>query len=462
MRWDQVSEQLPPGWVWTTVGDIADTQLGKMLSRKSIGGSDPKPYLRNQNVQWGRINLENVATMDFSDTELSKFALRQGDVLICEGGEVGRAAVWPADAPECYFQKALHRARPRRGVLPEYLRFAMEHMARSNWLDPFTSGSTIKHLPQEDLRLLPIPIPPTAEQRRIVDELARRLSHVEAAERGLNLSLRRLEVARDALLLSLLLPPTDSEPDEGQAALRPGWEWSTLGEVADVVGGVTKDAKRQADPAFVDVPYLRVANVQRGFLALDEVSRLRVPKAKAAALRLERGDVLFNEGGDRDKLGRGWVWNGEIPDCVHQNHVFRARLTDDRLEPKFVSWFGNTFGRRWFEAAGKQTTNLASINLTVLKSFPIPVPPPGAALLIVAEAERRLSLIDAAATSVQAGLAKAATLRRSLLSAGFSGQLVSQNSDDTPATSLLAELAAAAAAEKGSTAKPTTRKRKCA
>lgn len=80
-------------------------------------------------------------------------------------------------------------------------------------------------------------------------------------------------------------------------------------------------------------------------------------------LCLEIGDVLFTEGGDRDKLGRGWVWEGQLPECIHQNHVFRARLFSKHIQPQFISHHGNTFGQEWFTKAGKQTTNLASINL---------------------------------------------------------------------------------------------------
>ena len=131
-------------------------------------------------------------------------------------------------------------------------------------------------------------------------------------------------------------------------------------------GGVTKDSKREADPGYVEYPYLRVANVQRGFLDLSVVTTIRAHHDKAEKLVLQHGDILFNEGGDRDKLGRGWVWEGQIENCIHQNHVFRARLTNGGFDPYFISMHANTWGQRWFERHGKQTTNLASINLATL------------------------------------------------------------------------------------------------
>ena len=104
------------------------------------------------------------------------------------------------------------------------------------------------------------------------------------------------------------------------------------------------------------MPYLRVANVQRGYLDLSEVKQIDAPRFDIEDLRLQLGDILFNQGGDRDKLGRGWIWEGQLPECIYQNHVFRARLYSDELSPKLVSWWGNTFGRAYFLREGKQTT----------------------------------------------------------------------------------------------------------
>ena len=142
------------------------------------------------------------------------------------------------------------------------------------------------------------------------------------------------------------------------------------------MGGVTKDSKKQSLPGMVEVPYLRVANVQRGALKLDEVSSIRVTPQQAQALELRTGDVLLNEGGDRDKLARGWVWEGEVPSCIHQNHVFRARLRID-LDPYFLSFTANTLGGRWAERNGKQSVNLASISLSMIRRMPVIVPPEG-------------------------------------------------------------------------------------
>ena len=180
------------------------------------------------------------------------------------------------------------------------------------------------------------------------------------------------------------------------------------------------------------MPYLRVANVQRGYLDLSEVKFIDAPESDIEELRLKRGDILFNEGGDRGKLGRGWVWEGQLADCIHQNHVFRARLFLNDLSPKLVSWWGNSFGKDYFFREGKQTTNLASINLTKLSAFPVPLPPSVEQHRIIAEVDRCLSVIHELEATVDTNLIRADRFRQSILSKAFSGGLNGGSTDSKP------------------------------
>lgn len=153
-----------------------------------------------------------------------------------------------------------------------------------------------------------------------------------------------------------------------------GWEVETLATIGDIKGGITKDSNRSVHNC-LRVPYLSTANVQRGYLDLSNVSYIEAPSEKIIELTLLPGDILFIEGGDRDKLARGCVWNGEIENCIYQNHVFRLRLKERFANSIFVSSYTNTFGQKYFLNHGQQTTNLATVNLTGLKQFPIPIPP---------------------------------------------------------------------------------------
>jgi type I restriction enzyme S subunit len=160
------------------LGDIADVQLGKMLSPKSKTGQAPFPYLRNQDVQWGRVNVKDLPTMDFSEQERAKFELCQGDLLVCEGGEPGRCAVWQGEIEPCYFQKALHRIRSRSGQIDmEFLMFWLRHHAWMGTFDHQNAKTTIAHLPRARLLNILVPAISIEDQRAIVD----RLKHLLAA-----------------------------------------------------------------------------------------------------------------------------------------------------------------------------------------------------------------------------------------------------------------------------------------
>ena len=207
----------------------------------------------------------------------------------------------------------------------------------------------------------------------------------------------------------------------------------------------------------IETPYLRVANVQRGRLNLAEIKTMPVEQSQLKTLSLRTWDILFNEGGDRDKLGRGWIWEDQVEICITQNHVFRATpFRHDRSWSLFVSQWGNSYGRDYFEAGGKQTTNLASINKSVLKALPVPVCSPSEHAEIVSLLDEKFEAADALEAEINAGLALAAALRQSILKKAFSGQLVSQNPTDEPASELLARIKV----EKAEKERATKRERK--
>ena len=202
------------------------------------------------------------------------------------------------------------------------------------------------------------------------------------------------------------------------------WPTEPLGAICEIVSGITKDSKKQGDD-YREVPYLRVANVQRLQLNLSEVKTIPAKESTIASYRLEPGDILLNEGGDRDKLGRGWIWQGQINECIHQNHVFRARIRDGKAIPKWIAYYANTNeARAYFLESGKQTTNLASISKKNLSALPVPLPPVHVQETLVAEIDTQLSRLDEAFTTLQGIQAKLKQARASILKAAVEGRLV--------------------------------------
>ena len=152
------------------------------------------------------------------------------------------------------------------------------------------------------------------------------------------------------------------------------WEAMRLKYVAKVQTGVTL-GKTYGAAVLEPRPYLRVANVQDGYLDLQDIATIHVPVSEAASCELQAGDVLMTEGGDIDKLGRGYIWQGEIPGCLHQNHIFAVRAERSMLLPEYLALLMTSIhGRSYFQLTAKQTTNLASTNSTTLKAFPLFLP----------------------------------------------------------------------------------------
>src|SRR5437870_7737295 len=158
-------------WPSVPLGNIAEVKLGKMLDKSKHLTGRRLPYLRNINVRWGSVDTSDVLEMYFEEDELDRFALRHGDVLVCEGGEPGRAAVWDGRMPEMKYQKALHRVRFNIPYEPKLLVYFLQTLATTNeWQNRF-HGATIKHFTREMFIELPVPVPPIEEQRRLVAEL---------------------------------------------------------------------------------------------------------------------------------------------------------------------------------------------------------------------------------------------------------------------------------------------------
>ncbi|PKO57755.1 MAG: restriction endonuclease, partial [Betaproteobacteria bacterium HGW-Betaproteobacteria-18] len=250
-------------------------------------------------------------------------------------------------------------------------------------------------------------VPPLPEQKRIAAIL-------DKADK-LRIERRAALAELDTLVQSIFLemfghPVTNPE----------GWpDPVCLGEVADIVSGVTKGRKLNGRSAR-EVPYLAVANVQDRALNLSTVKTIEATDEEIERYRLERDDLLLTEGGDPDKLGRGTLWSEELPECIHQNHVFRVRLTTAKVQPLFLNWLvGSQRGKKYFLRSAKQTTGIASINMTQLRGFPLLVPPVSLQRTFAA----RVAAVEKLKAAHRASLAELDALFASLQHRAFRGEL---------------------------------------
>lgn len=296
---------------------------------------------------------------------------------------------------------------PKRELYRDYLFHFMRTDAVIARATSMASGINLPRINPRRLMEFEIPLPPLEEQRRI----AAILDQADTLRRRRKYVLGRLdELARSTFEQVIGNPMCNSL----------GWRDDLrLGEVAEIVSGVTKGRKLSGRPTRV-VPYLAVANVQDRYLMLGSVKEIEATESEIARFRLRCDDLLLTEGGDPDKLGRGALWKEELPEAIHQNHIFRVRLMSHELNPVFLNWLvGSSWGKRYFLRSAKQTTGIASINMGQLKQFPLLVPPIDVQQRFaagIAGVERQTDL-------AQRSLAKLDALFASLQHRAFNGEL---------------------------------------
>ncbi|WP_206667770.1 restriction endonuclease subunit S [Mycobacterium marseillense] len=294
--------------------------------------------------------------------------------------------------------------RPHEELVdPQYLvRFMKSPMALGQY-PRFGKGSVHrrKSISLESLGQLRVPLPQLSEQRRIAAVLER-FDHLRLKRRNV--------IDQFDLLAQSAFNHAFSEHLYGAK--------SKLGDLADVASGITKG--RRTSEATRPIPYLAVANVQAGHLELGHVKEIEATRSEIERYALSEGDLVLTEGGDPDKLGRGTVWRGELPVCLHQNHIFRVRVTDPHLEPEYLSaYLASRPAKDYFLRAAKQTTGIASINMTQLRATPVYVPPIDAQQKYLQQVRGS----DAVKHSAEAQAEVFDELFAALQSRAFSGQL---------------------------------------
>ncbi len=290
-----------------------------------------------------------------------------------------------------------------------------------------STGVSYPAINASDLADIRINLPDIETQRLIADYLDRETPRIDALVAEKEKMLALLEEKRAALISRAVARGLDEN-----APLKPSgldwlgdipahWELWRLKHLAEVRGGLTL-GKKYLRNDLIEMPYLRVANVQDGYLKLDDVQTVEVSPEEARCYLLQRDDVLMNEGGDIDKLGRGCVWRDEIKSCLHQNHVFSVRPR--RADAEWLAlWTSTLHAKRYFEQRAKRSTNLASISSTNIKELPVPMPPMDEQLNIKRYVESTVKKIVAIYSEMQQSIELLKERRAALITAAVTGQV---------------------------------------
>ncbi|MEI8608359.1 restriction endonuclease subunit S [Enterovibrio sp. Hal110] len=356
------NESLPIGWKWVEAGSVIDVRDGTHDSPKPV--EKGIPLVTSKNLKNGLIDFSTCSFISEEDhVAISKrSAVENGDILYAMIGTIGNPVLVNTTQSFSIKNVALFKF----GASKVHNRY-FYHYLNSSLVDQQFSknarGGTQRFVSLGNIRKLQIPLPPFDEQKRIAAILDKADAIRQKRKQAIALA--------DDFLRSIFLDMF------GDPVTNPkGWEEPILKNISDIRSGVTK-GKKIPEGKGVTLPYMRVANVQDGYLDLTSIQEITVTEKDAEKCRLYKGDILLTEGGDPDKLGRGHVWNEEVKDCIHQNHIFSVRVKDQEfVRPEFLSSvLSSQRGKRYFLKVGKQTTGIATINKTVLSEFSPIVPP---------------------------------------------------------------------------------------
>lgn len=378
----------------------------------------------------GELDLSMTRPLEEVQSGYSRF--EDGDVVIAKITpcfENGKGALIRDTATGIGFGTTeLHVLRPGPELDGRFLYYVTaEQRFRRLGEACMTGAAGQQRVPEDYVRDFRIRVPPFSQQRSIADYLDRETAQIDASIAAKERVLGLLAERRRALITRAVtrgLDPHAPLRDSGipwLGEIPAHWDLTRLKFVARIQTGIAL-GKNFGGKELHDYPYLRVANVQDGFLALTDVKMIAVPESEAALSRLRAGDVLMNEGGDADKLGRGAIWTGEIEPCLHQNHVFAVRpqaITSEWL----ASWTSCEVAKAYFESRAKQSTNLASISVTNLMELPLLRPPVDEQMAIVEHIRRETATLESIQSVTERSIVLLKERRAALIAAAVTGRI---------------------------------------
>jgi len=451
--------QLPDRWTLSTLGEVSEKSQYGWTTKANHEVGELK-LLRTTDITSGTVDWSTVPYCTEEPDDVEKYLVKSGDILISRAGSVGVSFL--INNPErAVFASYLIRFRAKEGVDPKYFYYYLKTPDYWTAIGASKSGIAVPNVNASKLSLVPIPVAPPNEQRKIVAEIEKQFSRLDEAVANLkrvkaNLKRYKAAVLKAAVegkltedwrkqhpnvepaskLLERILTERRAkwngrgkykEPEAanttGLPSLPKGWMWTRLEQLGMVVGGLTKNPKRVKLKE--KLPYLRVANVYANELRLDEIEHIGVQDSELDKLLLREGDLLVVEGnGSKDQIGRLAIWDGSIDPCVHQNHLIKVRLVVGLMNKWVLFWLLSPVGRHFIEEVSSSTSGLYTLSVNKVGDLPIIVPPLAEQEQIIAEVERCLSVIEELEAAGEANLTRADRLRQSVLANAFSGKLV--------------------------------------
>jgi len=393
---------IPEDWKVSTVGAEFSIQLGKMLdSEKNVG--IPKPFIGNRSVQWGRIDLTDIGEIKLTPSDLQRFRLRAGDLLVCEGGEIGRSTIWREPIEECYYQKALHRLRPKRGFNVELMLSMLQQLASSGFLSNFVTQTSIAHLPKDKFETVPLPVPPTnAEQEAIAEALSDADAFIESLEQLLAKKRQVKQGAMQALL-------TGKKRLSGFSG---EWNIRRLGDLAKIQRGASP--RPIESPIWFDenssVGWVRISDVTNAGMYLNETTQRLSSLGIQNSRPVSNGSLIMSICAT---VGRPIITAIDI--CIHDGFVvFESYQTNIHFLYYILKHIEGSWSRHG-QTGSQMNLNTGLINRTEV--YIAPTIEEQSAIATI------LSDMDAEVAALEDKLAKARNLKQGMMQELLTGRI---------------------------------------
>jgi type I restriction enzyme S subunit len=344
---------LPNEWDFGRIDDYFSVQQGKQVSKSNRNGENQKPFLRTSNILWGKIVFDKLDHMHFSEQEEVKFQLEKNDLLVCEGGDIGRTAIWNNEVENCYYQNHLHRLRAKTDLIdPLFILHWLQYsFIYGNIYFGRGNITTIPNLSKSRLSELIIPQPELPEQRKI----AHVLSTVRKAIEQQDKIIRTSTELKKALMQKLFTEGTRGEPQkETEIGLVPeSWEVVKINEIFNIQQG--KQVSKSNRVGDNQKSFLRTANIFWGKIDFNELDKMHFSINEETKFTLLKEDLLVCEGGD---VGRTAICNNNLEGIYYQNHLHRLRAITDNIIPRYFMYWMMYFAQEtsYVKDAGNRTT----------------------------------------------------------------------------------------------------------
>ena len=365
--------EIPEGWEVSKL-----KYLGRYVNgypfKPDDWGDKGKPIIRIQDLT-GSNDSPNYYDGDID----AKYHIKNGDILVSWAATLD-AFIW--NKGDGLLNQHIFKAIPQEEKITSYFFFWMIKEAMQNMNNDNKHGIFMQHVTLDVFNNFPVPLPPLSEQKRIATYLFQKISKADIMLDDTLSSITGYKKLKQAVITQAVTKGVRGEREmkdsgvEWIGEIPKEWRKTQLRHCATIKSGITLGKSYRKDTVLIERPYLRVANVQGGYVDLNDLATIEVTPDEDLKYRLHSGDVLMTEGGDRDKLGRGCVWHGEIEPCLHQNHVFAVQTNETILLPEFLEYLtASDVGRSYFDITAIKTTNLACTSSSKVLEFTIPLPP---------------------------------------------------------------------------------------